>query len=799
MAIVRLLMVGSIWLALALPLPYSTVEAAPVTEVMEGVKDPESVTRRTEQYLKSIQDKAIDVSDKSGLWFPEGFFSGPHNHDIFLAQMRLLFGQPVVHVYNLVSSNSPSSQPSTNTVTLGTLYGKLMNSLGMLIILFVIAFSSIVFLAKRSMDISYLTTDKEEVFPFIFARGGIGTLTSFPIPMLGGMSVLQGATLTVIILGIGACSAVIRMSVPYTLTPGMTYQPQPHIARMVDFVLEAKTCSIAMGAINGQSSSEYKSAGAYTIINTSRSANLHSQSSIFAPSITRKQTAYFGANGNGDCGSLTLHNYNIQNDLAPKSLDSIIRQLAFEVAAELSAKHLQEIWENDLIHTIATNLNKSTLPDMASLSEQYARYREHAQDKIIGEISQTMKARLSTPLDPADVDSDILSQYANSIAEVGFMGLGSFYTMLTYRQLEVTQILSDIYASKEDAMWIPNDTDSLLTELWRSVKDFFTGETAQNVANAKQNLLLFYNSAEKRSLNNDLNLVMEKSINKLTNTQFAQSIGQEIIEIAREDSNGVSFPNPIIEMRTIGNTIVNTAIIMAGASVVMDNIPGAGAVKDQVINIASNFGDLGEKSGALFAATVLSLLTIGGFYAYIVPNIPYIMWSIAAFSYLSHAGATVMSAGWWGGAMALSDPNNPRTYSGRFQEGANILLTLAIKPTLMAISFFFAMTLNIALGYYLHWTLEAAAVSASYGGFNLFAIIGMLVVNAIVMTAGLLKNHSLIWELPDMFQRMLSFRNAIEDKSHDNAQSTAQQMSQTLGQNLQTVARSGLAKPSYDA
>ena len=45
--------------------------------------------------------------------------------------------------------------------------------------------------------------------------------------------------------------------------------------------------------------------------------------------------------------------------------------------------------------------------------------------------------------------------------------------------------------------------------------------------------------------------VMNSAMAKLTNSNVAQSLGQEIIEIVREDSNGVSFPNPIIEMRTI--------------------------------------------------------------------------------------------------------------------------------------------------------------------------------------------------------------------------------------------------------
>ncbi|MBF4318027.1 hypothetical protein EAY30_24430, partial [Vibrio anguillarum] len=93
-------------------------------------------------------------------------------------------------------------------------------------------------------------------------------------------------------------------------------------------------------------------------------------------------------------------------------------------------------------------------------------------------------------------------------------------------------------------------------------------------------------------------------------------------------------------------------------------------------------GNIGEKSGVLITTITLALLTVGVFYSFIIPNLPYIMWSIAVFSYLSYAVSSVIAAGWWGGAMAMSNPQNERSFSGRFHEGGSILLTLVLKPSL---------------------------------------------------------------------------------------------------------------------
>ncbi|WP_237298030.1 hypothetical protein, partial [Vibrio anguillarum] len=119
--------------------------SAEKAEALTGLNNPDSVTAKTELYIKAIQDSAIEIADKKGVWLPEGFFDGPHKDDIFLAQLRMMFGQPVTHIYNIITNAQSQEDVTTTHITLSTLYAKLMNSIGVIIIFCIVFFSSIGF------------------------------------------------------------------------------------------------------------------------------------------------------------------------------------------------------------------------------------------------------------------------------------------------------------------------------------------------------------------------------------------------------------------------------------------------------------------------------------------------------------------------------------------------------------------------------------------------------------------------------------------------------------------------------
>lgn len=307
--------------------------------------------------------------------------------------------------------------------------------------------------------------------------------------------------------------------------------------------------------------------------------------------------------------------------------------------------------------------------------------------------------------------------------------------------------------------------------------------------------------------------VMNEAIDDHTNpviNQWSTKIGGSIIQAFRASDSGgffgyspsqddayTAFPNPILEMRSVGNAIVNTSLAAAGISVAATRaakVSPTGLVGSTAKRVLGESGD-GGLAGRIAGTVLMGMLGIGIFYAYIVPNLPYIMWSIAVFSYLSFVVMAVMGAGWWGGALASGMERN---LHGRSGLGGQILLTLAVQPLLMTISFFVAMVLNLVLGYYLHWTIETAAISALYGGFNILSFLMVLVINGIVMLACVLKNMSIIWELTEKMIEFLGTNASNMAQGQNEAQGEARSASGSLTANIKSIP-SALKPPTPGA
>lgn len=767
-----------------------SVDAESIVDTI--VSSPSETMEKTQKFIKATKDKAYSVADKQGIWIPEGFFDGPHQNDMFVAMLRLLFGLPIDYVLDLLKGTANTEHISTH-ITLPTFFAKIMNSVGTIIIFVVIAFSTIAFFAKRSMDISYLTVQKEETFPFIFARGTFGTIVSFPIPALGGMSALQGLTIFALLLGLGMASVTIKYAIPFVLSPNSIMQPQPHVAQFVDYVLEAKTCTMAEAMVDGKDISSYTNADTGYDIETKnivRSGHYALQETI--------TSAHFGVDEKGNCGSVLINKVTSKFKVKEsEKVDAATTKLLSEIISSTTVESIKTIWTNPLINKIAMNLNGDIESvQFSSMAQDYANYRLEQQEAIIGTITNKMREKFNANIDGKN---SIFEKYKENIGNVGFMGLGALHTMLTYQQTQITQSLNDIFAERSNPPWETSTIDAK-TGILQSIMNIFDDfNEDEHIIETRQALRLFFNEAYKAKPNSNPKTRIDAVTNQFTNHDEAQWLGQEIIEIFREDSNGVVFPNPIVEMRSVGNTIINVAVITFLGAQVADvaTSTGLGAVVKK--GVMKKFGAAakgGEKLSTLAGLTLISMLGIGWFYSSVVPNIPYIMWSLAVFSYLSYCAAAIIAAGWWGGAMAISNPTNERSFAGRIHEGANIILTLVLKPFLMTLSFFIAMLLNTALGYYLQWSLESSAVSASYGSASVGSLLSMLFINGVLMAAGLLKNHSLIWELPDHLQRMLGFRAGYEDKSHDQAHSQATQMSSSLGGSIKEVVGKSTA-PSF--
>ncbi|MFM2668571.1 DotA/TraY family protein [Vibrio mediterranei] len=774
----------------------AVADTAPAVSPDNDVPELDLNAKMTD-YATKMKEYNVAIASGSELWFPAGFFDGPHKDDLGLNLITQIFGTPVTHIYNAYTGTASTTPVDPTLVTLPTMYARLMNSVGMVIILVFVTGSVIGTAAQRAMDINYLDPKKEEIGTFIMARSVVGAFITFPVPMLGGMSILQGVTLTVIIIGLGFATAIIRLSVPFLLAPSMTLIPNIPTNSFVDHVLSAKTCALTLASLDGASLSE--SQGMEIRPKVTTTTNTYRQ----LAETTTEWTANFGATADvkgNECGSISFGTITKPSAGAVFTDTSRVVNYVTAEAGIAEAKAVATyLWTHPTINRLAAELSKSTQPEISTPAtvasnsdiDQYIALQGEIQNRMQANIANSVRSALETPLDTeSDAESTINAYYRDKIANMGIFGLGSYYTLLSQKQVEANEQLTKILAGMEPAGFIATTVDSnFLVDLWNYVMHGSPDERIQHVIG---NIEAFHGTMKKYAPRNNPQELMLDALHEHQNPSsgIAQGLAQMVIQVFRTSESGVYFPNPITEMRTVGNTIINVTTGVIAGGWALQSFSPIGKVSKAMDAVSSGDSMLGK----LLTSVLMGLIGIGIFYSYIVPNLPYIMWSVAIFSYLSFATMAVIGAGWWGGALAAGMQRN---LHGRFGEGANILLTLAVQPFLMTMAFFLSMVLNVALGYYLHYTLEAATTAAAYGGLNIWQLFGVFLVNGIVMLAGVIKNLGLIWEMTDKFQSMLGFRAADLKQGQSEAMSESRQMSGQFSSNFKQAASSAIVKPGY--
>ncbi|WP_205352706.1 hypothetical protein, partial [Vibrio cholerae] len=80
-------------------------------------------------------------------------------------------------------------------------------------------------------------------------------------------------------------------------------------------------------------------------------------------------------------------------------------------------------------------------------------------------------------------------------------------------------------------------------------------------------------------------------------------------------------------------------------------------------------------------------------------------------------------------------------------EGAGVIFTLLVKPSLMTMSFFLSILLNSLFGYFISITIHKAAANAYYGGMNIISLFTIIGIAGCLLLLITIKNLSLIWEM----------------------------------------------------
>jgi conjugal transfer/type IV secretion protein DotA/TraY len=766
------------WLALVAV--HTCLFASIATGAVYSPDSAYSITKSTSTttFVSSINsfDQQLSKYDKENtgaeLWYPSGFWDGPLEGDIGIEMLRLIFGSALDNVYSFFSNSDATLDSGLATRTLAVAYGQLMNTIGVLIIFVSLGFSLLSFFAKRAIDVSYLSPEREDGSSFIAMRGSIATIISYPMPFLGGMSPLQGFTIFVLILGLGISTSVIRMSVPFFLAPNAIQFNHPNIDKVISGVLEARLCSDTLDELSGTSGDRLQ------FREYSDSTGLQHREAIFGQDLQ----------SGGSCGKINIGSYRPITNSTDVDYNTYSLSIVNKAISDSGQLFISSLWfDSDIAAIVELLKSESTSNDENVLVGYYSRLnnlRKSTQSAWLNEITVRVKNELQTETDSNGSTSE--GKYVEKIAQVGFFGLGGFYTSLSQRQSDMSQLVAAAYTGVEPPPWKSDAINSPFNKFWNWL--WSSDEPSDNekiIVARKEQFKSFYTAASQIMTDKNPEVVFEAATDMLVKGDtggYAGAIREYIVKlilnIFEQTENGATFPNPLLTLRRIGNTFQDLVVIIFTASHTV-----VGEAVSSVVS-AKTGGLGGSISSFVLSLIITGAAGFGFFCANILPNIPYIMWTLATFSFLSHSVIAIIGAGWWGAGMTFGEE---RSLGGRSHEGSNILLTLVIKPMLMTMSFFLAIILNSVFGYFVLATVHSACTSAYYGGFNIFSLIGSLVVAVLLLFIGTMKNLSLIWEMSEMCQRFLGFRGTIDDRSHTDSSAQMQQMSGTLSGNIKNA------------
>lgn len=771
------------------------------TSVIDGIQQLTKVDDVADVHFDS--DEGYEL--KGPMWLPTGFWDGPSQTDLGYNALIFIFGEPVMVAWESITGNTVASRVLATDpnyrATLATTYAQMMNTLGMLIIGGVLTTYISMFFVKRSIEIGYLKGDEKEESLYSIGRGSGAMIGSLPITPFYGLSTFQMTTICAVLLGLGMSASIIRFSVGNLLTPSVIATQYPAVDDFIDDLLWSRICvNVLKPEFNSKIHDVTGAKGLdndYLYIEAEDKVSTRVSFSNVLPSLQDSKTTtykfYFGPDG--ECGSGVIGEIP-RTDVSVDRWDNAneaIMAFSKSVMGNVALDTIRTAWS--AIDPYAKNIAKENYHEMITSDGQkqaivdaqnYAAFKTTISRNVTGSIHNALSELYSSPvLASPEGAATPIDAIKDQIADVGMLGLGTTYGTLAQLQDSFNDPIEDAFNPITDVTWKSNRISpwSKAQTLMDDIFNFFTGggENAAELTRYVDSFMAFVSSPYSKGSSS----VLTSSIDSITEAGLDQGIlnwlarkAAAVIFTASSSSGITADPSmtnhsasdPILMLRNMGKTIQNGILLTWAVVPQLEKIKNAlSDTSDEISKDDSNIDS--EKMPSIIAMILYGLFTWGFFMTNILPQIPYIMWTIACFSYISFATMAIIGTGWWGGGMTQQGQAR-ESMMGKSGEGLNIIISLIIRPPLMTIGFFLALILNKILGFVVTATIQPSIASANSGITNPLLFFGLLITVSTVLTIGIYKNCSLIWELTDLFMRWIGLdKDPLEkDGAHDSQQ-----------------------------
>ena len=160
---------------------------------------------------------------------------------------------------------------------------------------------------------------------------------------------------------------------------------------------------------------------------------------------------------------------------------------------------------------------------------------------------------------------------------------------------------------------------------------------------------------------------------------------------------GKAVANPLARLQMAGDLIMTTEVPAAiGAYTILRSVASAGKDGAEASDVPVLSGVAGAVAGAVSGATkaigpyvmalVVGIFVVGAIWAYYLPSVPFIIWTMGLLGWLIFLIEALVGAVVWAAGIAL--PEGEGIFGPRGDQGVMLFLNVMFRPALMVIGFF---------------------------------------------------------------------------------------------------------------
>lgn len=754
--------------------------------------------------LGDVTDHIKSVAESSGMPIPENGLDGAKSTDLMYQTLKLIFGQPLANItLSTTNADGAGNRDDVQNPNVIVYLFSLMAGLGLIGTLI----SSLWTVANSLVSVStsarlFGNGGKGEGSPFAFlvSRMGISSLLNMPLPSMGGMALSQVIMLFHALLGIGLASALFAGVATRMLDqPLITYTSQgsdefflqvSHAAVCLDYLADNEFIAAGDAAIQSEPKPGDE---AYTRVSFGRNAecgyfDVRTKPNEVEPSFW---TAFFWSGSGQDTIDAIKETYTTANFNAVAELLSSSE--FFDVLAKVGDEG--ETFVNGVYTPSATTKN--------ALAQSYAAFKAKQLEGLaaIQQAAATCNGQGSTSTSKLICQDEQLKE---SISKYGFMLAGTYSYTLNRRQSVISDLIESTYPD------FAFDKDSVYSRFGLEESSYFY----KGMEERYEMLAVVFNSISQTttsSLAKDLDKLYEATT---TDGGFSELMGDALYGSMREivkvgyagEEASFQNPEPIVQLQQIGNVMMAIPIGIIGMSAGVEFIVGMSPA-GKAAQVAKKLGGkMSDKNQTKFAKllkgsdsnlmqmlmySLMQAIIVGGFFlGTLVPLIPYAMWNIAIFGYISYVILVVIGVPFMIAAKPLNDGEG---FIGGVKTGYMMAFNVFMRPSAMVIGLVAAMMLSRVFSWWINATYFESFQIANSGSFSVGAIIGAPLGYVVLQLTAIYKAYSMINEVPAFIGKITETDRAHSDFGEEQERTRVAGLFTQTGQSM--LQGTGMGRP----